>query len=305
MPITLITDAITQSTLTHEGGISMEEFERRCVQRYTYVHILASTLTPETGYGLFRLSNVCQVCFCYGQVCYNFRPHSAGNGQSKSGVWCDQCYVYKRPSCSKVNYEKVSRGQVPLAHLWLLEQSHAVSKLEIPEWYLVQILDSRENKKPVAQVCNLNKSRIGIEVESSHILPVLPSFRNGKIMNYGTFNSSSTCTPMGFMVSTLHNGQTQDSSTSLETIAQVSDSNEDGESSVPICHSCKLTRAGVRCCFVELEEEDDELENNIGGNKSQEEDQINSGESDYQWHIEDLLPVDSIRSPSPYTRNQV
>ena len=290
MPITLISDAMTQSTLTHEGGISVEEFERRCVQRYTCVRVLASTLTPEIDYGLFRPSNVCQACFCRGRVCYNFRPRSADN----SGVWCDQCRVHKRPGCSKVNYEKVSKGQVPLAHLWLLKRSHIVSELEIPEWYLVRVLDSRENKKPMARVCNLNELRIGVEVESNHIPPVLPSFRYGKITNYGTFGSSSADIPMGFMISTLDDGQTQ-----------VSDNNEDNESSAPIRRSRRLARAGVRRRFVESEEENDELESDVGGNEGQEEDQIGSGESDYQWHIEDLPPVDTIRSPSPRTRNQV
>ncbi|KAI7846838.1 hypothetical protein BDC45DRAFT_576550 [Circinella umbellata] len=224
MPITLITDAMAQSTLTHEGRISVEDFERCCVQRFTYVHVLASTLTPEIDYGLFCPRNVCQACFCCGRVCYNFRPHSADN----SGVWCDQCRVHKRPGCSKVNYEKV--------------------------------------------ICNLNELRIGVEVESNYIPPVLPSFRYGKITNYGTFGSSSADIPMGFMVSTLDDGQTQ-----------VSDNNEDNESSAPIRRSYRLARAGVRRRFVESEEEDHELESDVG----------------------DLPPVDTIRSPSPHTRNQV
>ncbi|KAI7851401.1 hypothetical protein BDC45DRAFT_571902 [Circinella umbellata] len=129
----------------------------------------------------------------------------SNNGHSESSVLYDQCYVHKRPSCSKVNYEKVTKGQVPLAHLWLLERSHIVSELEILEWHLVQILDSRENKKPMAQ-----------------------------------------------------------------TMAQVSDNNEDGESSVPICRSHRLAYTSERRHFVKLEEEDDELESNIGGNESQE-----------------------------------
>ncbi|KAG2225902.1 hypothetical protein INT45_006598 [Circinella minor] len=256
------------------GGISVADFERRCVHHYICVRILASNSTPEIDYGLFRPSNVCQACFYCGQVCYNFRPRSVDNNQSESGIWCDQCHVHKRPSCSKVNYEKVSKGQVPLAHLWLLERSHVVPELEIPKW-------------------------IGIGVEPNHIPPVLPTFCNGNITNWGTFKSTSTSRFIGFMVSSVRGRQARDLSTSLGT-APVGDNHEDNNSSLPVWLSCRFARAGVRRNFDELES--DVESNNISQDQEY---QFASDESDYQWNIDELLPIASIRSPSPQTRNQV
>ncbi|KAG2214178.1 hypothetical protein INT45_000314 [Circinella minor] len=299
MSVTLISDAITRSTLTHEWGISVADFERRCVDLGTCVRVPANTLAPEIDYGFFRPSNVCQSCFCRGRICYNFRPRSLNN-RSSEGVWCDQCRVHKRPGCSRVTYHEATKGQIPLAHLWLLERSHVVAEIQIPEWYLVLVLESRQNKKPMIRVCNLNELRIGLEIEPNQFPPVLPTFRNGNITNYGTFKSS-TSSPTGVVVSSVDIPVLQGSSAGLGS-TQTGNNHEDSGSLVPVRRSNRLASTGIHYQYDELEEEDDELESNVSPDQEY---QFGSDESDYQWNIDELPPIASIRSPSPLTREQV
>ncbi|KAG2217451.1 hypothetical protein INT45_009650 [Circinella minor] len=229
MPATLISDAITQSTLTYEGGISVADFERRCV---------------DLG-------------------------------------------------CSRVTYHEATKGQIPLAHLWLLERSHVVAEIQIPEWYLVLALKSRQNKKPMIRVCNLNELRIGLEIEPNQFPPVLPTFRNGNITNYGTFKSS-TSSPTSVVVSSVDIPVLQDSSARLGS-TQAGNNHEDSGSLVPVWRSNRLASTGIHYQY-------DELESDVSPDQEY---QFGSDESDYQWNIDELPPVASIRSPSPLTREQV
>ncbi|KAG2216303.1 hypothetical protein INT45_012481 [Circinella minor] len=286
--ITTISDAVSMTTLTHNGSLSIGDFERRCIRLYTCIKIRSNKLTPEIDYQERRPHNVCQRCFCLNRVCYNFRLVIV-DGESMDGNWCDQCRLNKRSGCSNLTYHESGSGQVPMSHAWLLTRSTDVPALVFPAWYLSKVLRSRRSGTPMVKVCSLNELQIGRKISPNHVPPVLPVFQNGKIANYGTFGSTasgSRNTRVGIIVPS-----ETSSRISLES-TQVN-SNQVASGSLVRRRSRRLAGNLVSAAYTELEEEQDELESESGigndnNNNQVDEYPFGSDESDYQW---DMTPV--------------
>ncbi|KAI7847027.1 hypothetical protein BDC45DRAFT_542282 [Circinella umbellata] len=189
--ITTISDAVSATTLTHNGSLTINDFERRCVVLNTCIRIRSNKLTPEVDYQDRRPYSVCQRCFCLNRVCYNFRPVVV-DGKSMDGNWCDQCRLNKCSGCSNLTYHESGSGQIPIFHAWLLTRSTDVPALVFPAWYLSEVLRSRRSGTPMVKVCSLDELRIGKEISPNHVPPVFPVFQNGQIVNYGTFGYTAS-----------------------------------------------------------------------------------------------------------------
>ena len=290
--ITMISDAVSTTTLTHNGSLTITDFERHCVGLNTCIKIRSNKLTPEVDYQDRCPCNVCQRCFCLNRVCYNFRPVIV-DGKTMDGNWCDQCRLNKRSGCSNLSYHESGSGQVPMSHTWLLARSSDVPVLVFPSWYLVKVLRSRRSGTPMAKVCSLDELRIGRKISPNHIPPILPVFMRGEIVNYGTFRptaSGSGSTRVGILAPS-----GPSSETSLES-TQVGSSQEASGSLVR--RSRRLAGNVALATYTELETEAEE--NNSNSIDSQDEEYpFGSEYSDYQWNATPVShgTIDAMGTP--------
>ncbi|KAI7853249.1 hypothetical protein BDC45DRAFT_570413 [Circinella umbellata] len=153
MMITTISDAVSATTLTHNGSLTINDFERRCVGLNTCIRIRSNKLTPEVDYQGRRPYNVCQRCFCLNRVCYNFRPVVV-DGKLMDGNWCDQCRLNKRSGCSNLTYHDSGSGQVPILMpgCWLVQ-------LMFQSWYF--LLDIFSNQVPSGSLVRRSRRLAG------------------------------------------------------------------------------------------------------------------------------------------------
>ncbi|KAG2225735.1 hypothetical protein INT45_011403 [Circinella minor] len=157
--ITTNSGVVSMTTLTHNGSLSINDFEHRHVRLKTCVKICSNKLTPEIDYQGHRPRNVCQRCFCLNRVCYNFRPVIV-DGKNMIDNWCDPCHLNKRSGCSNLTYHESGSGQVPMSHAWLLAYSSDVPVLVFPAWYLLKVLRSRRSGILMTKVYSLDELRI-------------------------------------------------------------------------------------------------------------------------------------------------
>lgn len=294
--ITTISDAVSATTLTHNGSLTINDFERRCVGLNTCIRIRSNKLTPEVDYQDRRPYNVCQRCFCLNRVCYNFRPVVV-DGKSMDGNWCDQCRLNKRSGCSNLTYHESGSGQIPMFHAWLLSRSTDVPALVFPAWYLSEVLRSRRSGTPMVKVCSLDELRIGKEISPNHVPPVFPVFQNGQIVNYGTFGSTasgSRNTRVGIIAPS-------------ETSSRISlESTQVNSNQVPsgslVRRSRRLAGIVALAAYNEVGEENDELETESESNNNDDKEYpFASDESDYQWNATPVShgTIDAMGTPDP------
>ncbi|KAI7860246.1 hypothetical protein BDC45DRAFT_583565 [Circinella umbellata] len=272
--VTTISDAISMTTLTHNGSLSISDFEHRRIHLYTYIKIRSNKLTPEIDYQERHPCN----------VCYSFRPVIV-DGESMNGNWCDQCHLNKRSGCSNLTYHESGSGQVPMSHPWLLARSTDVPVLV----FLVKVLRSRRSGKPMFKVCSLDELRIGRKIVPNHVPPVIPVFMRGEIVNHGTFGPTASGS-RSTRVDIIAPSETS-SRTALESTQVSSDQVPSG--SLMRRRSGRLTGNVVLAAYTEREEEQDELEND--------EYPFGSEESDCQWEIPLVShsTISAMETPNP------
>ncbi|KAI8136483.1 hypothetical protein BJV82DRAFT_584497 [Fennellomyces sp. T-0311] len=149
------------STITHGPGLPAVQFRRECVGR-TCVTVPVANMAIEVEYGINRPSNVCQCCYCLGQVCFNFSPRN-DNGEPSHP--CDQCRLNKSPGCATLRYHEATQGAISNANRVRVQRVLAgVAPIQYPQWCLDLVLESRASGLPPAQVISIAELLNGMTI---------------------------------------------------------------------------------------------------------------------------------------------
>ncbi|KAG2214875.1 hypothetical protein INT45_009104 [Circinella minor] len=148
------------------------DFDVHCAHETTAVPSII-VLYPEVWYGLVRPINVCQCCFVLGRLCFNFTARVAGGNQSTRHC-CDQCGMGHIAGCSTNDYAT----------------KRVNTEMLYPSvWYYCHIIQARRTSEQMGRVCTI----VGAELEQNDLNfvdpPVLPRYRNGVIIDFGTYQN--------------------------------------------------------------------------------------------------------------------